>query len=91
VTLRREEVHVERRETSERPLRPGEAQDAFQEETIQVPLRGEQAVAHKEAVVTGEVVVDKAQTAERGEVSGTVRREHVHVDEDQPRTRGRGG
>src|ERR687886_2768779 len=59
VELRREEATVERRDVGERPLAPGEAERAFQDETIRVPLRGEEAVARKEAVVTGEVVVDK--------------------------------
>ena len=84
VELRREEVHVEQRDVPERPLRPGE--DAFREETIRVPLRGEEAVARKEAVVTGEVVVDKEQTTERQEVSDTVRRERVEVEGDEEQT-----
>jgi uncharacterized protein (TIGR02271 family) len=83
VELTHEEVRVERREVRERPLGPGER--AFEEGTIRVPVRGEEAVARKEAVVTGEVVIDKELTTERQEVTGTVRRERVEVDEDTQR------
>jgi uncharacterized protein (TIGR02271 family) len=81
VELRREEVHVEKRDVPDRPLRPGE--DAFKEGTIRVPVRGEEAVAHKEAVVTGEVVIRKDQTTEHEQISDTVRRTEVHVDQDR--------
>jgi len=47
------------------------------------PLRpGEEAVANKEAVVTGEVNVHKHQQTERQEVADTVRKERVEVDKD---------
>jgi uncharacterized protein (TIGR02271 family) len=81
VELRREEATVERRDVGERPLARGEAERAFQDETIRVPLRGEEALARKEAVVTGEVVVDKEQTTERRQVGDTVRRTEVQVDD----------
>lgn len=80
VELRREEVHVERVNVGDRPLQPGE--NAFQEGTIRVPVRGEEAVVNKEAVVTGEVVINKGQTTEQQSVAGTVRREQVEVDRD---------
>jgi uncharacterized protein (TIGR02271 family) len=86
VELRREEVHVERREVEARPLQPGE-EATFDEGTIRVPVRGEEAVVSKEAVVTGEVVVNKEQTTERQEVRDTVRRQEVDVDEDYERFR----
>jgi len=79
VELRREEVHVEQVDTADRPAT---GQDLFQEGTIRVPIRGEEAVVSKEAVVTGEVVIDKEMETERQNVSGTVRREHVEVDRD---------
>jgi len=85
VELQREEVHVERREVAARPLQAGE--DAFQEGTIRVPVRGEEAVVTKEAVVTGEVVVNKDRHVEREQVTDTVRRTEVHVDDaNQTRT-----
>jgi len=80
VELRREEVHVEQRDVAERPLAPGEARQAFQEDTIRVPVHAEEAVARKEAVVTSEVVVNKEQTTERQELGDTVRRTEVHVE-----------
>ena len=87
VELRREEVHVEQRDVADRPLRPGEAEQAFQEGTIRVPVRGEEAVVQKEAVVTGEVVINKEQTTERQEITDTVRRERVNVDENYQQAR----
>ena len=81
VTLEREEVHVERRDVAERPIAPGEKVEAFKDETISVPIRGEEAVVSKEAVVTGEVVVNKDRHTEREQVSDTVRKTRVEVDE----------
>lgn len=86
VTLRRDEVHVEEVEVTDRPLREGE--DAFKEETIRVPVRGEEAVVAKEAVVTGEVVVNKETTTREEQVSGTVRKQHVDVDQAYQQARG---
>ena len=59
VELTREEVHVERVDVNDRPVATGEVGDAFKEGTIRVPVRGEEAVVNKEAVVTGEVVIDR--------------------------------
>ncbi len=61
--------------------------DAFQEGTIRVPVRGEEVVAQKQAVVTGEVVIDRERTTEREVVSDTVRKERVEVDENYQRQR----
>jgi uncharacterized protein (TIGR02271 family) len=88
VDLMREEVHVDKHEVKDRPAAPGELQNAFEERTIRVPVRGEEAVARKEAVVTGEVVIDKDRTTQRQDVSDTVRKEHVDVDKDFDRMRG---
>ena len=86
VELHREEVHVERRDVEARPLAEGEVA-AFEEGTIRVPIRGEEAIVHKEAVVTGEVVINKERTIEREEITDTVRRQHVEVDENYHRER----
>jgi len=86
VELRREEVHVERRDVAERPIGQGEM-NAFEEGTIRVPIRGEEAVVRKEAVVTGEVVINKERTVEREQITDTVRRQHVEVDENYHRER----
>ena len=81
VELYREEAHIEKVDTPDRPLRPGE--DAFREETFEIPLRAEEAVVSKEAIVTGEVVVNKSQETERRNVTDTVRRERVEVDRQE--------
>jgi uncharacterized protein (TIGR02271 family) len=80
VELRHEEVRVNRMDVRDRPVTAGELRDAFQEGTIRVPVRGEAAVVEKEAVVTGEVVIDKEQRTERQTVTDTIRREEVAVD-----------
>jgi uncharacterized protein (TIGR02271 family) len=81
VELRREEVHVKQHDVVERPLAEGELAGVFEEGTIRVPMRGEEAVARKEVVVTGEVVIDKTRRAETQRVTDTVRKEQVQVDE----------
>ena len=88
VTLREEEVEVERRR-EDRRLSPGEADRAFQEETVEVTATSERPVVSKEAHVTGEVALRK-QTGEREEVvRDTLRRKDVEVEtvKDQPRER----
>jgi len=87
VELTREEVNVERVDVTDRPIAAGEMPDAFKEGTIRVPVRGEEAVANKEAVVTGEVVVNKERTTERQTITDTVRKERVDVDENYQRDR----
>jgi len=87
VELMREEVHVERVDIAARPATEADLAGAFQEGTLRVPVRGEEAVARKETVVTGEVVIDKTRTTETEQISDTVRREHVEVDEDYDRAR----
>ena len=85
VELRREEVNVRQRDVEDRPLNPGEAPQAFQEGTIRVPVRGEEAVVNKQAVVTGEVEINKQVRADRQNVTDTVRREQVNVDDSSVR------
>src|SRR3954471_9798138 len=87
VTLRHEEVNVNRVDVPDRPIAVGDAPDAFREGTIRVPVRGEEAVARKEAVVTGEVVIDREVVTEDQTVSDTVRKERVDVDQDFARAR----
>lgn len=70
VELEREAVRVEQRDVEERPA-GGEA--LFQEGTIRVPVRGEEAVVNKEAVVTGEVASGRERVAERRDASDTTR------------------
>jgi len=85
VELRREEVSVDQRDINDRPIQAGEAAQAFQEGTIRVPVRGEEAVVNKQAVVTGEVNINKNVTAEQQTVADTVRREQVNVDDSSAR------
>jgi uncharacterized protein (TIGR02271 family) len=87
VELRREEVHVERRDVPDRPVAVGETANAFEEGTIRVPVHGERVMVDKEAVVTGEVMIDREQTTERQNVTDTVRKERVDVDENYQRDR----
>ena len=85
VTLRDEEVHVER----EKVDRPVDASDhnVFKDETIEVTESGEEAVVDKEARVTEEIHVDKEATERTETVSDTVRRTEVDVEETDGRSR----
>lgn len=85
VELRREEVNVQQREVDHRPVAAGEANTAFQEGTIRVPVRGEEAVVNKQAVVTGEVDINKNVTSQKQNISDTVRKEQVQVDDRSAR------
>jgi len=86
VELMREEVHVQQRDVTDRPAQAGD--DLFQEGTIRIPVRGEEAVVTKEAVVTGEVVIGKERLVEQQTVTDTVRKERVEVNENYQRARG---
>ena len=86
VTLREERVAVERRPV-DRAL--GDAEQAFQERTIEAEERGEEAVVSKEARVVEEVVVRKDVEQRTETVSDTVRRTEVDV-EDERNVRGTG-
>jgi len=87
VDVMREEVHVERVDVADRPIAAGDMPDAFKEGTIRVPVRGEEVVAQKQAVVTGEVVIERERTTETQTISDTVRKERVEVDENYMRQR----
>lgn len=87
VELRREEARIDKVNTPDRPLRAGE--EAFKDATYEVPLRSEEAVVQKQAIVTGEVVINKEQNVEQRNISDTVRRERVEVDRGNVNTTGR--
>jgi uncharacterized protein (TIGR02271 family) len=87
VELRHEEVTVDRVDVKDRPVAAGEMATAFEEGTIRVPVRGEEAIVEKEAVVTGEVVVGREVKTERQTISDTVRKERVNVEENYKRDR----
>src|SRR5215210_4213612 len=80
VPVTEERVRVERR-VVDRPVSAADA-GAFEETVIDVPLRSETVDVQKQARVTGEVVVSKEAEQRTEQVSGTVRREEVFVDED---------
>jgi uncharacterized protein (TIGR02271 family) len=88
VELRHEEVTVDRVDVKDRPIAAGDMATAFEEGTIRVPVRGEEAVTRKEAFVTGEVVVNREVQTERQTISDTVRKERVNVDDNYRRDRG---
>lgn len=79
VPLREEEVRVERH-----TVRSGDVPaDAFQEQDIEIPIRGEEAEVTKRARVREEVEVHKDVREHQEIVSDTVRREELHVDHDE--------
>jgi uncharacterized protein (TIGR02271 family) len=75
-----EQIRVERR-IVDRPVSASDTQ-AFEEITIDVPLTTEEVELQKQARVAEEIVVSKEATQRTEQVSGTVRREEVYVDED---------
>lgn len=87
VELRREEVTIDRVDVPDRPVRVGDVDDTFEEGTIRVPVRGEDVTVQKEAVVTGEVVINREQMADRQTITDTVRKERIDVDENYARDR----
>jgi uncharacterized protein (TIGR02271 family) len=89
VTLREETVEVERRPVSGTNQAGSVSGDPFQERTIEVEERGEEAVVSKEARVKEEIVVRKDSEQRTETVSDTVRRTEVDV-EDERDSRGTG-
>lgn len=80
VTLHQETVEAERTKV-DRVLKPGEADKAFQETTVEMTEVSEKPVVTKQAHVVEEVALSK-QSGERDvTVSGTVRRQDVTVEE----------
>src|SRR3712207_6549898 len=77
VALRRETAQV-RTEQIDQPATGAE----FGEETIEVPLHGEEAVVAKRAVARERVSVDTAVETEQQTVSDEVRKERIEVEGD---------
>ena len=75
-----ERLRVERR-VVDRPADEGNA-DAFREEVIEVPIRGEEVELQKRVRVAEEVEIGKERVERTEQVAGTVRREEVRVSED---------
>lgn len=78
--LRDEEVSVDRTAVN-RTLSPAESDAAFEEKTVELVERDEEAVVEKEAVVTGEVAVGKDVNVRQETVGGEVRRTRVEVEQ----------
>jgi uncharacterized protein (TIGR02271 family) len=89
VNLREEHIEVERRPVSGTTQAGTISGDPFQERTIEVEERGEEAVVSKEARVVEEVVVRKDVEQRTETVSDTVRRTEVDM-EDERNVRGTG-
>ena len=83
VSLREEQVEVERRST-DRELRPEEAEAAFAEKTVEMLGTSEEASVRKEARVVGEVSLGKRVEEHKETVRDTVRRSEVEVEEIKP-------
>jgi uncharacterized protein (TIGR02271 family) len=80
VTLRDEHVEAERR-AADRPLKGDEAEEAFEEKTVEMMGSREEAEVRKEARVTGEVALTRETTAHEATVRDTVRSTDVEVEE----------
>jgi uncharacterized protein (TIGR02271 family) len=83
VSLREEYVEVERRPVSGSTQAGTIAGDPFQERTIEVEERAEEAVVSKEARVVEEVVVRKEADQRTETVSDTVRKTEVDVEDER--------
>lgn len=79
VNLREEHVRVERR-PADRPVEPGQL-NAFEEGTIEMTERAEEAVITKQARVIEEVVIRKDVEQRTETVHDTVRRTDVEVED----------
>ncbi len=77
--LREEHVDVDRRRV-DRVVAPGEVDDAFEEKTIELVERAEEAIVEKETRVTGEVTVGKNVETHQETVGGDVRRTRIEVE-----------
>jgi uncharacterized protein (TIGR02271 family) len=80
VTLREERVAIERR-PADRAL--SDADQAFQERTIEAEERGEEAVVSKEVRITEEIVVRKEAGQRTETVFDTVRETKVEVEDER--------
>lgn len=80
VTLRQEEVHVERRAVNQ-SINPSEFDSLVQTGTFEVREREEQAVVSKDARIVEEVVINKDTQERTATIEDTVRRTDVNVEE----------
>jgi len=78
VPVQHEEVYVTERAVN-RAATPEDMK--MMDRDIEIPLKQQEVVTQKEAVVTGEVQVRKEVTRDTERVTDTVRREEVHVED----------
>ena len=78
VPVQREEVYITERAVN-RPAT--EADLSMRDRDIEIPLKKQEVVTQKEAMVTGEVNIRKETVTDTKRVSDTVRRESVHVED----------
>ncbi len=89
VSLREEQVEVEHRNV-DHELSPEEAEDAFEEKTLEMTETSEEAEVKKTARVVGEVSLRKEVNEREETVRDTVRRTDVEVERLEPgRRKGR--
>ena len=86
VTLREEEVEVERR-PADRKLKPEEAEAAFRDKTVEMLGTSEKLEVRKEARVVGEVSLGKRVEEHEETVKDTVRRSEVEIEKIKPSAR----
>jgi len=80
VPVTEERVRVTRVDAAD-ATSPVTTADAFREGVIEVPVSGEEVDVEKSARLAGEVVVEKEAVQQQKQVSGSVRREEVRVDD----------
>jgi len=80
VTLRREQVTVERVPVDQNTMDPNAVTDAFKNADIDVPVMGEEVVAGKQVREVEEVRLRKDAMQTQEQVTDTVRKERVVVD-----------
>ena len=83
VPVEREEVVIERTPVSGRASKTGVTADSLREgEEIRIPVREDKVTVSKDAVVVEEVKVGKRVVKGTETVSGNVRKEEVHVEQE---------
>lgn len=82
VPVTEERVHVQRRAV-DRDVEPGD--ESFGDGEIEVPVRGEDVDVDRETRVREEVEISKEPVQRTERVTGTVRREEAHVEDETTR------
>jgi uncharacterized protein (TIGR02271 family) len=85
VPVRREEVRVEREPITDSNVDAATSGPEISSEEHEVVLRAEEVVAEKRAVPKERVRLDKDVQTEERQVSETLRKEQIDVDEDAQR------